>query len=223
MATDRADAVLRDPSRLFGLLVAALAVLIPAALIYALVRRPAPRAAVLAAFAGLALLVAAIGYPVQRHYLGDRFEAGSGIPGMDLDPAYAWARDTTDARIGLVGSSAGFLGYGFYGTDLSNDVQYLGVSGPHGAFNAIPTCSEFRAAVNDADLDYLVTAPFLNYINPSSPVPSPEAGWLRGEPAVRPVDVNGAVTVWRVNGPLDPQGCGPENAPLRRIPQQPSS
>ena len=142
---------------------------------------------------------------------------------MDLDPAYAWARDTTDARIGLVGTSAGFLGYGFYGTDLSNDVQYLGVRGPHGAFNAIPTCSEFRAAVNDADLDYLVTAPFLNYINPGSPVPSPEAGWLRGEPAVRPVDVNGAVTVWRVDGPLDPAGCGPENAPLRRIPQQPSS
>jgi hypothetical protein len=223
VATDRADAVLRDPSRLFGLMVAALAVLIPAALVYVLVRRPAPRAAVPASFAGLALLVAAIGYPVQRHYLGDRFEAGSGIPGMDLDPAYAWARDTTDSRIGLVGSSAGFLGYGFYGTDLSNDVQYLGVGGPHGAFNAIPTCSEFRAAVNSADLDYLVTAPFLNYINPSSPVPSPEAGWLQGEPAVRPVDVNGAVTVWRVKGPLDPQGCGPKNAPLRRIPQQPST
>ena len=95
--------------------------------------------------------------------------------------------------------------------------------GPHGAFNAIPTCSEFRAAVNDADLDYLVTAPFLNYINPGNPVPSPEAGWLRGEPAVSPVDVNGAVTVWRVNGRLDPGACGPENAPLRRIPQQPSS
>ena len=178
----------------------------------------------LAAFAGLALLVAAIGYPVQRHYLGDRFEAGSGIPGMDLDPAYAWARDTTDARIGLVGSSAGFLGYGFYGTDLSNDVQYLGVRGPHGAFNAIPTCSEFRAAVNDADLDYLVTAPFLNYINPDSPVPSPEAGWLRGEPAVEAGrrQRRGDRLAGRT-GRSTRSGCGPENAPLRRIPQQPSS
>ena len=223
MLTDRADAVLRDPSRFFGLLVAALAVLIPAALIYSLVWRPAPRAAVLAAFVGLGLVVVGIGYPVQRHYLGDRFGPGSGIPGEGLDPAYVWARDRTDAKIGLVGTSAGFLGYGFYGTDLSNDVSYLGVRGPHGAFNAIPTCGEFRAAVNDADLDYLVTAPFLNYIDVDHPIRSPEAGWLRGEASVEPVLRNGAVTVWRVDGRLDPSACGPQNAPLRRIPQQPTS
>jgi hypothetical protein len=222
VVTDRADAVLRDPSRPFGLLVAALAVLIPAALVLWLRRRPArPAAVVGAAFAALALLVAAVGYPVQRHYLGDRFGPGSGIPGYGLDPAYVWARDMSGARIGLAGSTAGFVGYGFYGTDLSNEVDYLGVSGPHGAFNAIPTCAEFRAAVNDADLDYLVTAPFLNYIHTDEPVRSPEAGWLRGEPAVRPVRRGREVTVWRVDGRLDPSACGPENAPLRRIPQQP--
>ena len=128
--TDRPDMVLRDPSRLFGLLVAALAVLVPAALVYLFSRRPAPLAAVAAAFAGLALVAVAVGYPVQRHYLSDRFGPGSGIPGYGLDPAYVWARDKTDAKIGLVGTSAGFVGYGFYGTDLSNDVQYLGVRGP---------------------------------------------------------------------------------------------
>ena len=223
LVTDRADAVLRDPSRPFGLLVAALAIQVPAARLYRFARRPPPAAAVAAAFTGLALVVVAVGYPVQRHYLGDRFGPGSGIPGMDLDPAYVWARDTADARIGLAGTTAGFLGYGFYGTDLSNDVSYLGVSGPHGAFNAIPTCSEFRVAVNDADLDYLVTAPFLNYIHPGNPISSPEAGWLRGERAVEPVLRNGAVTVWRVVGRLDPTACGPDNAPLRRIPQQPAS
>jgi hypothetical protein len=224
VVTDRADAVLRDPSRPFGLMVAALAVLAPAALIFWHSRRPARPAAVFAAgFAVLALVVAAVGYPVQRHYLGDRFGPGSEIPGMGLDSAYVWARGTADARIGLAGSTAGFLGYGFYGTDLSNDVTYLGQSGPHGAFNAIPTCSEFRAAVNDADLDYLVTAPFLNYIHTDEPVPSPEAGWLRGEAAVRPILRDGEVTVWRVAGRLDPAGCGRENAPLRRVPQQPGS
>jgi hypothetical protein len=221
--TDRADAVLRDPSRPFGLLVAGLAVLIPAALILWFSQRPSRTAVVAAAFAALAIVVAAVGYPVQRHYLGDRFGPGSEIPGMGLDPAYVWARDTTDARIGLVGTTAGFLGYGFYGTDLSNEVSYLGVSGPDGAFNAIPSCGQLRAAVNDAELDYLVTAPFLNYIHPDEPVRSPEAGWLRGEKAVTPVLRNDEVTVWRVDGPLDPGGCGPENAPLRRIPQQPSS
>ena len=137
---------------------------------------------------------------------------------MHLDSAYRWARGVEDARIGLAGTTAGFAGYGFYGTDLSNRVRYLGEDGPHGAFNAIPTCAAFRAAVNDADLDYLVTAPFLNFLHPGDPVASPEARWLRGEGAVRPVLRSGPVTVWKVEGELSPGACGPANAPLREIP-----
>src|SRR4029077_7026906 len=128
-----------------------------------------------------------------------------------------------DARIGLAGTTAGFAGYGFYGTDLSNRVRYLGEDGPHGAFNAIPTCAAFRTAVNDRDLDYLVPAPFLNFLHPGDPVTSPEARWLRGEDAVRPVLRSGPVTVWKVTGELSPDACGPANAPLRQIPQTPTS
>jgi hypothetical protein len=225
LATDRSDAALRDPDRLFGWLIAALAVLIPAALLLAR-RRGAPRGAVAGGFAILAILVLAIGYPVQRDYLHDRFantDSEASIPGMHLDSAYRWARGVSDARIGLAGTTAGFLGYGFYGTDLSNRVRYLGVRGPHGAFDAIPDCAEFRAAVNAADLDYLVTAPFLNFIEPGRPVRSPEATWLRGEPAAVPIQRSGPVTVWKIRGPLDPTACGPRNAPLREIPQQPAS
>jgi hypothetical protein len=223
--TNRADAVVRDPDRLFGWAIALLFVLIPAALLFAR-SRGVSRSAVVGGFAGLALLIAAIGYPVQRDYLGDRFantNPDTSIPGMHLDSAYRWARDVSDARIGLAGTTAGFLQYGFYGTDLSNRVRYLGVEGSHGAFNAIPTCSEFRAAVNAAKLDYLVTAPLLNFIEPSEPVRSPEARWLRAEPAVVPVNRRGPVTVWRVRAPLEPGACGPRNAPLHEIPQQPAS
>jgi len=223
--TDRSDAVLRDPDRLAGLLVALLAVVLPAGLLLAR-RRGAGRGAVLAGFAVLALAVAAIGYPVQRDYLDDRFrndDPDRAIPGMGLDSAYRWARGVEDARIGLAGTTAGFLQYGFYGTDLSNRARYLGAKGPHGAFNAIPSCGEFRTAVNAAGLDYLVTAPFLNFIHPENPIRSPEAGWLRGEPAVEAVDRDGQVTVWRVRGLLDPSACSLANAPLRRIPQQPPS
>ncbi len=116
-ATNRSDAALRDPDRLFGWLVALLAVLIPAALLFAR-RRGAPRGAVVAGFAALGLAVLAIGYPVQRDYLRDRFanaDPATSIPGMHLDSAYRWARDVHDARIGLVGTTAGFLEYGFYG------------------------------------------------------------------------------------------------------------
>ncbi|MGE5409200.1 MAG: hypothetical protein ACM3NV_11390, partial [Syntrophothermus sp.] len=225
LLTDRPDAALHDSARVFALAFVLLAVAVPAALL--LWRRRGATAALLAAVAAFALLLVGLGYPLQRHYLEGRF-ANDGppdtrIPGMGLDAAYRWARGVTDARIGLVGTAAGFAGYGFYGTDLSNRVRYLGVEGPHGAFNAIPTCSEFRAAVNAADLDYLVTAPFLNFLHPDRPIDSPEARWLRGDGAVRPVLRSGRVTVWKVTGRLDPGGCGPANAPLRQIPNTPGA
>ena len=220
LLSDRADTVVRDPARPFALLLVVLAVLIPAALLLAR-GRGASRGIVAGGFAVLALVVVAIGYPLQRHYLDERFRnevAAESIPGMHLDSAYRWARGLEDTRIGLAGTTAGFAQYGFYGTDLSNRVVYLGEAGPHGAFNAIPTCSAFRAAVNAADLDYLVTAPFLNFLHPGDPIPSPEARWLRGEPAVAPVLHSGPVTVWKVRGDLNPAACGPRNAPLREIP-----
>jgi hypothetical protein len=158
---------------------------------------------------------------LQRDYLRDRFGPESEVPGMQLDSAYQWARGESDARIGIVGTTAGFLQYGFFGTDLSNRVVYLGEKGPHGAYDAIPACAAFRTAVNAADLDYLVTSPFLNFISTSDPVPSPEARWLRGEPTVKPLLRSGPVTVWKVRGRLDPRGCGAANAPLRELPDTP--
>jgi hypothetical protein len=220
VVTDRSDAALRDPARVFGLALAVLVVIVPAALLLARARG-AGRGVVLAGFAGLALLVAAIGYPLQRDYLRDRFGPGSEIPGMHLEAAYHWARDTSDLRIGLAGTTAGFLQYGLYGTDLSNRVVYLGEKAPHGAFNAISTCTAFRRAVNAADLDYLVTTPFLNFLHPDDPIPSSESRWLRKDPAAAPTLRSGPVTLWKLRGKLDPTTCGPANAPLRRIPDTP--
>ncbi len=225
LLSDRGDAVLHDRGRTFALLVIVLAVLVPAALLLAR-GRGASRGVVAVGFAALVLAVVAIGYPVERHYLEQRFAnevADESIPGMDLDSAYRWARGVEDSRIGLAGSSAGFAQYGFFGPDLSNEVAYIGAKGPRGAFNAIPTCAGFRAAVNSADLDYLVTAPFLNFLHPGDPVPSPEARWLRGERAVAPILRSGPVTVWRVRGKLDPAACGPRNAPLREVPDTPGA
>jgi len=226
LVTDRPDDALHDSARIFALAVVAVAVLVPAAL-WLWRARGAASAALAGSLAVLALALVAVGYPVQRHYLEGRF-ANEGppstqIPGMDLDSTYRWARGIEDARIGLAGSTAGFAGYGLYGTDLSNRVIYLGEAGPHGAFNAIPTCSAFRAAANAADLDYLVTSPFLNFLHPGRPISSPEARWLRGEDAVHPVLRSGPVTVWKVTGELDPAACGAANAPLREIPNTPGA
>ena len=226
LVSDRPDDALHDSARVFALLFVVLAVVVPAGL-WLLRERRGAQLAFAGGLAVLALAIVAIGYPVQRHYLDGRF-ANTGsreeqIPGMDLDSTYRWARGIEDARIGLAGTTAGFAGYGLYGTDLSNEVRYLGAEGPHGAFNAIPTCSQFRAAVNAADLDYLVTSPFLNFLHPGDPISSPEARWLRGEGAVSPVLRSGPVTVWKVAGPLDPGACGPANAPLREVPNTPGA
>jgi hypothetical protein len=225
LVTDRPDDALHDPARIFALLVVLLLVAIPAGLLLARGRGVAA-GLVLGGAGAIALSITILGYPAQRHYLEGRFAndgaADTQIPGMELDSAYRWARGVEDSRIGLVGTTAGFAGYGFYGTDLSNRVVYLGEPGPHGAFNALTTCRAFRAAADQADLDYLVTAPFLNFLHPSDPVASPETRWLRGERNLKPVLRSGQVTVWKVDGPLDPIGCSPADAPLREIPDTPS-
>jgi hypothetical protein len=226
LLTNRPDDALHDQARVFALLFVLVAVGVPALLLYAR-SRGTGLIAIGIGLGVLLLALVAIGYPLQRHYLEGRFaNAGSEeeqIPGMDLNRAYRWARDVDHARIGLAGTTAGFANYGFYGTDLTNRVIYLGEEGAHGAFNAIPTCAAFRTAVNDADLDYLVTAPFLNFLHPGNPIPSPEARWLRGARTVEPILREGNVTVWKVQGRLDPSACGSRNAPLREIPDTPAA
>ncbi|HEY2477302.1 MAG TPA: hypothetical protein VGI17_01070 [Solirubrobacterales bacterium] len=224
LITDRPDDGLHDKARLFALAFAIVIVAVPA-LIWLARRDGLPGRLVAAALAALAVAAIMLGYPVQRHYLNHRFAnltAATSIPGMSLDQAYRWARGVHDARIGLAGTTAGFAGYGFYGPDLSNDVIYLGEPGPHGAFNAIRTCQGFRAAVNAAELDYLVTSPFLNFIHPGNPIPSPEARWLRGAGGVKPLFREGPVTVWQVTGPLRTTCIG-ANAPLRQVPNTPGT
>ncbi len=224
LVTDRPDQQAHDKARLFAIAFVIVFVAVPA-LIWLARRDGAPRRAVAVAAALLVVAAVGLGYPVQRHYLNHRFAnltAATSIPGMDLDDAYRWARGVTDSRIGLAGTTAGFAGYGFYGPDLSNRVVYLGEKGPHGAYNAIPTCAGFRAAVDGEDLDYLVTTPFLNFIHPSKPIASPEARWLQGSGGARPLFREGKVTVWKVTGPLNPK-CAPANKPLEEVPNTPGA
>lgn len=218
--TDDADAVLRQPERAFGALVAVLAVGVPALLLFLRRRGVLQGGALAACFVGLGLLVAAIGYPVQRDYLDSRWRDFD--PQQHLDTSYRWAAEKSGARIGMAGTTIGLLGYGYYGKDLSNEVVYLGEKGPQGAFNAIRSCSAFRRAVNDAELDYLVSGPFLNFAHQSRPKFSPEAGWIRGDSAVRAKSRDGAgverVTVWKVDGRLDPAGCARIRGPQTYLP-----
>lgn len=172
--------------------------------------RPAAGGAALSP-AGVAAIACAVlfllaGWPLSQRYADNRYADFE--PEAGLAPVYRWANGTGDSRIGLAGTTAGFKSFGFYGRDLSNRVIYLGSPGPRGSFNAIGTCREFIRKVNSERLDYLVTAPFLNFLDYESPERSPETAWVKGDPAVSPVVAGGPVRVWRLDGPLDPSRCG---------------
>ncbi len=75
--------------------------------------------------------------------------------------AYAFAHNLHDKRIGIAGSGEIFFGqYGFYGANLDNYVQYIGVPGPDGTYRLATTCRQFRRRINAGDYDYLIISQF---------------------------------------------------------------
>ncbi len=182
------------------------AILIGAAAL-ALLALTRTRLAIVAA-AILALIVA--GYPLQRHYLRGRYVYHPNV--SSLAPVWAQFRTIHDARVGIVGTFGGFFSYPLSGLDDSNRVQYLAQRGPHGSFTPIATCARWRAQVNTAHLDYLITTPARDPWHPRVLSRSPEGTWTSGDPAAQPVyreDALGQpIVVYRIRGPLDPAGCG---------------
>ncbi|MDX6580931.1 MAG: hypothetical protein QOI10_115 [Solirubrobacterales bacterium] len=157
----------------------------------------------LAAFALVALAVLGAGWWEQRHYLERRYENLS--PQLQLADAARWARDLRDAKVAISGVRGVFNQFPFYGTDLSNEVQWLGVKGPDGAYERIPTCAEWRQALADGGYTHVVTTydPF----NPGSLTDTKEALWTREDPAAKQILRDGPVSVFELTGPPDPSAC----------------
>jgi hypothetical protein len=122
--------------------------------------------------AGVAALVLAIGigYPVQRHYLENRYaEPTFTAPG--LNAAFAWARDVSDAGIATTSTRQ----YPLYGTDLSNQVQFLGTEQPHGGFKPPSTCQHYLQLLSEGDYDYVIAS--RDRLEPDKPSYPPSAKW----------------------------------------------
>jgi hypothetical protein len=165
----------------------------------------------------LALVVAA-GYVGQRHYLEHRYEDTGA--GQDLASALRWSRDIRDARIAVGGIRGVFTQYPFYGTDLSNEVQWLGKRGPHDSYSRIPDCREWRHAIDAGGYTHVVTT-FDPYF-PTGLGNSPEGRWTQSDPNAHVVLRDGPVRVFELRGPLDPAGCKGQKplseAQLHRVP-----
>ncbi len=150
----------------------------------------------------LALVIAA-GYVEERHYLTHRYENTG--QAQDLAEALRWSRDIRDARIAVGGIRGVFTQYPFYGTDLSNRVQWLGMRGPHDSYGRIPDCSLWRRAINAGGYTHVVTT-FDPYL-PGSARNSPEGRWTQSDPNAHPIIKDGPVRVFEIRGRLDPAGC----------------
>jgi hypothetical protein len=158
------------------------------------------RVALVAAALGVAV---AAGYREQDHYLTHRYENTAQV--QDLAEALRWSRDVRDARIALGGIRAVFTQYPFYGTDLSNRVQWLGVRGSHDAYQRIPDCREWRQAIDSGGYTHVVTT-FDPYL-PGQMRNSLEGRWTQSDPNAQIVLRDGPVRVFELRGPLDPAGC----------------
>jgi len=177
---------------------AAVGVLVVVALTAVAGRRQVSPRAMTGAVVVVALGAAAIGWAVQRDYLRSRYADGSRVQGA----AYAWARTVGDQRIGFAGF---FQQYPLYGTDLSNRVQYVGRRGPHGAFTELPSCPSWMRALDAGGYRYVVVAPAFQG-DTQEPV---QAGWTRHDPAAHEVLHSGLTSVFRLDGPADPNACPP--------------
>lgn len=185
----------------------------PTALSLLRARRQVSRGAMAMAVTAVVLMGAILGRGEEvgyfdHHYTDPSLFLGGGGPKR----AYAFARRQHDKRIGIAGSGAIFFGqYGFYGADLSNFVQYIGVPGPYGAYRLATSCPQFRRRVNAGHYDYLILS---KYTQDSSTAPYsyPIYAWLKTDPVLKQIIAEPKVTpepdyVFKVNGLLSPAAC----------------
>jgi hypothetical protein len=195
-----------EPHLPLAIAIGAVAVLAP----IWLTRRPAGRRRALAAAAALAVSVVAA-YPLQRHYLENRYRAELAPP-LD-NPGFraanqwkliqTWGREQRGMRIGIVGTPAAYGQYVFYGEDLSNEVRYIGEPQPRGGLTQIASCRRWRERIDGGRFDAVVITPE----DPGSPFAPAQIGWTEGDGAAIPVLRAYPAEVFLLAGPLNPAAC----------------
>ncbi|MGN6202976.1 MAG: hypothetical protein ACTHNY_11305, partial [Solirubrobacterales bacterium] len=147
----------------------------------------------------LVVLAVAVGYPIQRHYLADRYKAPT-FTAPGLNAAFAWSRDINDARIATTSTRQ----YPLFGTDLSNHVQYLGVERPHGGFEAPSTCHQYFQLLGEGNYDYVIASN--DRLEPGKPPYPPLVKWLENAGA-QVILRQPPTVVFKLNDHLGPSAC----------------
>jgi hypothetical protein len=112
---------------------------------------------------------------------------------------FKWAQSQHGARIGYYALNRY---YPLYGPSWSNDVAYIGVNGPHGAFRAPATCEEYLQVLAKHRFDYVIFGPAGPYL-PDPPL----ARWTRAQADARLVLSAGPYQVFKVAPPYSVSKC----------------
>jgi hypothetical protein len=176
-------------------------------------RRAVSRAAVLGGGAVILLLAVVLGRAQEVQYVEHHYtETDHFLQDGGPKQAYAFARRQSDKRIGIAGSGEIFFGqYGFYGANLNNYVQYIGVPGADGTYRLATSCQQFRRRINAGNYDYLIVSQFTQDSS-DAPYWYPIYAWLKKDPALEQIIEEPDITpeadyVFKVKGKLDPAGC----------------
>jgi hypothetical protein len=163
-------------------------------------RRLSGRGMPRAPLAIVAVLAAiAIGYPIQRHYLKDRY-ANPTFAAPGLNAVFAATSRVSGERIATTTTRQ----YPLFGTDLSNRVEYVGRHQPHGGFVAPTSCPEWRRLIDAGHFEYVVAS--RDRIEPGRPPYPASARWTEG-PTAKLILAVPPTKVFKLSGPLDPSRC----------------
>ncbi|HEX7293315.1 MAG TPA: hypothetical protein VF259_02110 [Solirubrobacterales bacterium] len=185
----------------------------PAALAMLRGRQQVSRGLVAAVVGGILVFAVGLGRAQEVQYYKHHYEKTTPfLQEGGPQKAYTFAHNQSDKRIGIAGSGEIFFGqYGFYGRNLDNYVQYIGVEGPDGTYRLPTSCEQFRRLVNEGDYDFLIVSRFTVDAF-DSPYWYRIYHWLQDDPAVEEIIAEPDITpqpdyVFKVRGELDPAGC----------------
>jgi len=162
-----------------------------------------PRPALAAIAAAILAAGVVAGERGQRTYLDNRYaEPKFAAPG--LNAAFAWAPSREDSRIATIATRQ----YPLFGTEISNEVQFVGVERSHAGFVRTGGCREFIETVNEIEPDYLVVS--FDRLQRGGPSYPPEVAWTALSPAARVLLTLPPAAVFEISGRLDPSRCREE-------------
>jgi hypothetical protein len=184
----------------------------PAGLGLARGERRVSRGQVAAGLGAVLLLAVVLGRAQEVQYYNHHYtEPDHFLQNGGPKKAYLFARRQEDKRIGIAGSGEIFFGqYGYYGKNLDNYVQYIGVPGPNGTYRLATTCPQFRRRINAGHYDFLILSQYT--MDVEGPYQFPVYAWVKNDPNVTKLIEETDIEpepdyVFRVDGPLDPAGC----------------